>query len=83
MYAEMITVIGKVILEGMLMLKPIVQTRLNREYRGILQDIADAENQTFPNYTDAELDVKEEELKIFLLAFGDELQKQNMEKKNV
>jgi hypothetical protein len=56
------------------------RTRYIDEYREILELKAKYENDEFPEYSDAKLDVLNERLCIFVEAVGGELGKEKMEK---
>lgn len=78
MWSSLLPVIGGIVLEGMKFMNQRQKTKLQREHQKILQEIADAQNASFPDYTDAELDLANERLRIFLEAFWSELRKANL-----
>ena len=79
MNPELFAVVGGIVLEGMKMLSVTQQRKLHKEHKKALEEIADAQNAIFPNYTDAALDLANERMRILLEAFWSELRKANLE----
>lgn len=75
----MFEMIGGIILEGLKTFNEERRTRFMDKYHDIITRLKDAENDTTSEYTDAAIDIPEEEKLNFLMAYKSELQGHNNE----
>lgn len=78
----MIQLILPIILEGMKTWNQERRLAFKKKYHDILGDISDAENASYPHYTDAALMLSNEALENFLKAYHDEFIAHNNEAGN-
>lgn len=79
MTPETLALVGGIVLEGMKIFSTKQRRKLYKEHHDILTEIADAQNAIFPEYNDADLDLANERLRLFLEAYWSELRKANVE----
>lgn len=78
MTKELLPIVAGIVLEGMKMLSVRQRRKLMKEHKEAMEDVANAENQTFPNYNDDDLALANERLRIFLEAYWSELRQANL-----
>lgn len=78
MTQTLMPIVAGIVLEGMKILSVIQHRKLMKEHKLAMEDVANAENKVFPIYTDAELDLANERLRIFLEAYWSELRQANV-----
>ncbi len=75
--ATLLPIALKIVSEGMVAWNQGRAMRFKKKHHKILTKLAKAENKLPPEYTDAEVDLQEEELLNFLEAFYDEFKADN------
>lgn len=71
------TILG-IVFEGMKTWSEERRTRFLKKHHDLLEALKDAENKTYPNYNDADIDIINERLRIFLEAYWSELRKNDV-----
>lgn len=79
MSAALTPVVAGIFLEGMKAWNQGRKARFMKKWKKVIQRLRDAENNHFPNYTDAELNLAEEEFDTFTVAYHAELVSHNAE----
>ncbi len=76
---ELLPIILKIVQDGMGFLTEKQRTRFKDEHYKILKELENAKNTNDPDYTDVDLAITTNELRIFLEAYHSELRKNGLE----
>jgi hypothetical protein len=77
---DFLPLILSIINEGMKLWSDSRRTRFLNDYHDILEELSEAENKSYPDYNDSDVDLLTEKLVIFLEAYRSEIGKEHASK---